>query len=112
MTVPADGGRQPQREPTGSISHRAACSTSRRATGSTLGVGPIEHTCCCLVGILAAATVAVLLYPVLVAVTRPLGVLSSTALLYALLVVWIGIWSASAIAWSWRKRSGESVRAR
>jgi hypothetical protein len=62
----------------------------------------VTHYSCGLAGLLATAAVAVLFYPVLVAVTRPLYLLSSTALLFVLVFAWFAIWLALALAWEWR----------
>jgi hypothetical protein len=45
---------------------------------------------------------AFLLYPLLVSVTRPLQLLSSTAIVFALVFLWFLLWLAIEIAWEWR----------
>jgi hypothetical protein len=43
-----------------------------------------------------------LFYPVLVAVTRPLQLLSSTAIAFVLVFLWLLTWLAIEIVWEWR----------
>ncbi len=92
MSVPRDGGGEHPREPV------------RSESTVTDAIG---HCSCCLIGLAVAAVVAASLYPVLVAVTRPLGVLSSTALLVVLIAVWLAVWSSAEIAWAWRTQRTE-----
>ena len=45
---------------------------------------------------------ALLLYPLLVALTRPLQLLASTAIVFVLVFLWLLIWLAIEVAWEWR----------
>jgi hypothetical protein len=53
-------------------------------------------------GFLATSVVALLFYPVLVAVTRPLHLLSSTAIVVVLMLVWALVWLGIEVLWEWR----------
>ncbi len=90
MNTPQRGGRgnQTTRNP------------SERTPQET--VGTVEHYLCGLTGSLATMGLVALFYPTLVAVTRPLHILSTTALVVILTTVWIGIWFALELAWEWR----------
>lgn len=46
--------------------------------------------------------VAVGLYPHLLAVTRPLGLFASTALVFFLTTIWLSTWFVFELAWEWR----------
>jgi hypothetical protein len=50
--------------------------------------------------------VAVPFYPVLVGVTRPLRLLSSTAVVVALVSVWLLVWLGLEVVLEWRRRRG------
>jgi hypothetical protein len=43
-------------------------------------------------------------YPALVALTRPLHVLSSTALVFGVLSLWLWLWMGLELGWVWRAR--------
>ncbi|WP_225332733.1 hypothetical protein [Halomicrobium urmianum] len=92
MSVPRDSGGEHPREPV------------RSETTWTNAVG---HCSCCLIGLAVAAVVAASTYPALVSLTRPLGMLSSTALLVVLIAIWLAIWSSTEIAWAWRTQRAE-----
>lgn len=61
-----------------------------------------EHCACCVTGLVAVSLTALLVYPVLVAATRPLQLLSSTAIVFVLVFLWLLVWVAIEIAWEWR----------
>lgn len=65
-------------------------------------VGTVEHCLCGLAGFFVTAAMVALLYPTLVAVTRPLHVLSSTALVVILTTVWVVTWLGLELVWTWR----------
>ncbi len=65
-------------------------------------VSTVEHCSCGLAGLLATAVLVIFVYPVLVAVTQPLYVLSSTLIVFALFAVWLVTWLALELAWEWR----------
>jgi hypothetical protein len=41
-------------------------------------------------------------YPIIVALTQPLYVLSSTLIVFALFAIWLVTWLALEVAWEWR----------
>lgn len=65
-------------------------------------VDPLEHCACCLVGLLTVGICLLAFYPVLLAATRPLEPLSSTALVVVLVSLWVAVWAAVELAWEWR----------
>lgn len=71
-------------------------------TTRTKEVNPVEHGACCLAGLAATGLMALLVYPVLVAVTQPLQVLSSTAIVFVLVFLWLLSWLGIEIIWEWR----------
>lgn len=95
MSIPRDRGRA------------GSGRTERTESAQADAIGNLGHCSCCLIGLAVAAVVAVSLYPVLVAVTRPFGLLSSTALLVILVVVWLAGWWSFEIAWVWRVKRAE-----
>lgn len=62
----------------------------------------VEQYACCLTGLGVMSAIAVLFYPVLVAVTQPLQVLSSTAVVFVLISVWLLAWMGVVVIWEWR----------
>lgn len=74
----------------------------RPPTDRRTGVSVVEHAACCAAGLGAAVLCLVLFYPALVAATRPLHVLSSTAIVFALAWVWLLVWVGVELAWEWR----------
>lgn len=78
-------------------------SRALRESGSG-AASPVEHVVSCALGLVAMAAVAVPLYPVLVGVTRPLRLLSSTAVVVALVAVWLLVWLGLEVFLEWRKR--------
>lgn len=68
----------------------------------TRGADALEVSVCCVAGFLATSVVALLFYPVLVAVTRPLHLLSSTAIVVVLMLVWALVWLGIEVLWEWR----------
>ena len=65
-------------------------------------VGRVEHYSCGAAGLLVTATSVFLLYPVLVALARPLYLLSSTALAVLFVVTWFTTWALFECVWEWR----------
>ena len=65
------------------------------------GISGVEYAACCAAGLAAAGAFLLLFYPALVAVTRPLHVLSSTAIVFVLAWVWIVVWVGVELAWEW-----------
>lgn len=85
MDIPYDGDR------------RSACPTDCPET-----VGVVEHVLCGLAGFLFTGALLVACYPLLVALTEPLYVLSSTALVAAVAVLWLLVSFGVELAWEWR----------
>jgi len=79
--------------------YRAQCSTERRCPQT---VGVVEHVLCGLAGVLLTGALLLLFYPSLVALTQPLYVLSSTALVGAIAVLWLLLSFGAELAWEWR----------
>ena len=65
------------------------------------------HYCCGAAGLLVTATVAFLCYPLLVVATRPLYLLSSTALTVAFVVAWFATWALFESVWV--RRTGRTA---
>lgn len=65
-------------------------------------VSAAEHYSCGLVGLLATAVLALFFYSYLVALTRPLHLFASTALVFGLVLVWLVVWMTLELAWEWR----------
>lgn len=61
----------------------------------------LGHWCCGLCALLAAAVTVAVGYPLVLALTRPLALLSSTAFVYVLVFVWVGVWLLLEAAWEW-----------
>lgn len=64
--------------------------------------GGLERYFCTVGGFFLAAALVVLLYPLVLAVTRPFGLLSSTALVFVLVSTWFVTWISLEVAWEWR----------
>jgi len=71
----------------------------QRLTGT---VGTAEHCLCGVAGLLCTGAILVLWYPALVAVTRPLYVLSSTAVVAISTTLWLLTWLGVECVWEWR----------
>lgn len=62
----------------------------------------VEQFACCIAALLATGVFVVLFYPGLVALTRPLHPLSTTAIVIALVSMWLGILVGLAVVLEWR----------
>jgi hypothetical protein len=86
--------------------HRGEQSTDARRQppdqGHACTVSTGEHCLCGVTSFVGTTVVVALLYPTLVGVTRPLHLLSSTALLTIAVAIWIGTWFGLELAWEWR----------
>lgn len=65
-------------------------------------VGTVEHCLCGVAGLLCTVALLAVLYPTLVAVTQPLYVLSSTALVAIATTLWLLTWLGAEFVWEWR----------
>ncbi len=65
-------------------------------------VSRVEHYGCGAAGLAVTAVAVFLLYPVLVALARPLYLLSSTALTLAFVVAWLTTWALFECVCVWR----------
>lgn len=65
-------------------------------------ITPVAHGVCCAVGVATTVGLAALFYPELISAVDRLHVLSTTALVFLLLWVWIGVWAAAEMTWGWR----------
>lgn len=65
-------------------------------------VSPTEHCACCVLALVGVGAIGFVVYPGLVALTRPLHVLSSTAIVCALVVGWLLLWLGMEYVWEWR----------
>lgn len=65
-------------------------------------VGTVEHCLCGVAGLVCTGVVLALWYPALVAVTEPLYVLSSTAVVVIVTTLWLLTWLTVEFAWEWR----------
>lgn len=90
MYIPQGGGR----------AGNSQCERADPPTDET--VGTVEHCSCGLLGLLATAAIVVAIYPMLVALTQPLFVLSSTAIVFVLFAIWLVTWLLLELAWEWR----------
>ncbi|QZP39431.1 hypothetical protein [Halobaculum magnesiiphilum] len=94
MNTPPAGGtdRAPRKRSPGS-----SPSNPRAAVG---------HALCAAIGFVATVAFAVLFYSELVAAIEGLQpeLLTTTALVFVLVWVWAGIWTAAEAAWEWRSR--------
>jgi hypothetical protein len=72
--------------------------------GDTAPVGApvVEYFACGLLGLVATSLLVLLFYPFLLAVTRPLQMLSSTAIVLLFVVLWTLVWLGIEIVWDWR----------
>ena len=61
-----------------------------------------EHCLCGGASLVATIAVIGFLYPVLLDITQPLHLLSSTALVTVALAGWIGFWLGLEVVWEWR----------
>lgn len=55
-------------------------------------VGAVDHCLCGVACFLVSVAIVAVLYPVLVPVIRPFHVLSSTALVLTLVILWLVVW--------------------
>lgn len=69
-----------------------------------------EHCACCVLALLGVGGMAIVTYPALVGLTRPLHVLSSTAIVSTLVVGWLLLWFSMEVLWEWRARRRRSLR--
>ncbi|MDS0260276.1 hypothetical protein NDI56_12805 [Haloarcula sp. S1CR25-12] len=65
-------------------------------------VGTVEHCLCGVAGLLCTGAILALWYPALVAVTQPLYVLSSTAVVAVVTTLWLLTWLGVEFVWEWR----------
>ena len=65
-------------------------------------VGAVQHYACAVASLLATGLILLAGYSALVALTRPLHVLSSTALVFAVVSLWLLMWAALEVTWEWR----------
>ncbi|WP_178915065.1 hypothetical protein [Natronomonas gomsonensis] len=65
-------------------------------------VGRIQHYTCAISGLVAAVVVVSLVAPLLFAVTQPLHFLSSTVVVFVLLLSWLLLAIALELLWVWR----------
>jgi len=65
-------------------------------------IDPVEHVTCSLAALAVVGALVLVGYPLLVVLTQPLRLLSSTAIAFALLSVWLLAWLAIEIVWEWR----------
>lgn len=65
-------------------------------------VGTVEHCLCGVVGLLCTGAVLAVLYPALVTITRPLSVLSSTAVVAIVATLWLLTSLGVEFVWEWR----------
>ena len=87
--------------------HESGGSRSRSPAESGPGeASTVEHIVSCVLGLVAMGAVAVPFYPVLVGATRPLRLLSSTAVVVALVSVWLLVWLGLEVVLEWRRRRG------
>lgn len=87
--------------------HGGGGSRSRAPAESGPGeASTVEHAASCVLGLVAMGVVAVPFYPVLVGVTRPFRLLSSTAVVVALVSVWLLVWLGLEVVLEWRRRRG------
>ncbi|WP_231754010.1 hypothetical protein [Natronomonas sp. CBA1123] len=68
-------------------------------------VGRIQHYTCAVSGLVAAVVVVSIVAPLLFAVTQPLHFLSSTAVVFVLLLSWLLLAIALELLWEWRAGS-------
>jgi len=85
MSIPYDGDSRP------------SCPTDCPET-----VGVVEHVLCALSGVVFTGALLVPYYPSLVALTEPLDVLSSTAMVVAVAALWLLVSFSVELAWEWR----------
>lgn len=75
---------------------RASSDSSRQTAPET--VGTVNHCLCGISCLAVSVAVVAVLYPALTAVTRPLHLLSSTALVLILVVLWVLFWLGLEVA--------------
>jgi protein-S-isoprenylcysteine O-methyltransferase Ste14 len=62
----------------------------------------LEHWLTGLIGLTVTFVVAVAVYSTVAAMAEPLQYLSSTAVIFLFVGLWIALWGALEIAWEWR----------
>ena len=78
------------------VSHGGGTNGDRDAFAEESGpdtVSRVEHYSCGAAGLLVTAASVFLVYPLLVALVRPLSVLSSTAVTVVFVVAWFTTWA-------------------
>jgi hypothetical protein len=65
-------------------------------------VRPLEHYSCGAISLLFAVVFVSVLYPLLVALTTPLGMFATTALVSIAALVWGAGWIGAELLWEWR----------
>lgn len=83
--------------PAGGRAKQAQRSSAADAEGRAL-----EYVVCGLVGLAATLVFFWLFYSLLVVGTRGLYLLSSTAIAFALVSMWLLVWIAAEVLWEWR----------
>lgn len=86
--------------------HNGAPAEGHQRTPATTAepdeIGVVGYCTCGVVGFVTAAAVTVLLYPLLVAITQPLHVLSSTMLVVIVVAIWLATWLSLEVVWEWQ----------
>nr|WP_233341029.1 hypothetical protein [Haloprofundus sp. MHR1] len=62
----------------------------------------VEYCVCGAVGLALTTVLALAFYSRLAAVAEPLGLLSSTAIVFAILSMWLLLWVVFGSIWEWR----------
>lgn len=79
----------------------------REANGAAQSAGEaVKHCSCGATGLVATALAVGVLYPLLLAVTRPFYLLSSTWLVLIVVAFWLSAWMALELAWDWQASRG------
>jgi hypothetical protein len=76
-------------------------SPCERSAGSVC-IGRLQHYTCAISGLVATVVVVSLVAPALFAATQPLRLLSSTAVVFVLLLSWLLLAIALELVWEWR----------
>jgi len=69
-----------------------------RESGNCRNLGPLGHYSTGVCGLLATILLLFFLYPTVVALTRPLHILSSTAIVILAVGAWVGTWFVLEVA--------------
>ena len=94
------------------VDEEEAASETEHESNPVTTVGWTEHHTCAVGGLVLAIALSGLLYPVLVALTESFGVLSTTALVATVIVVWSLGWIGLELLWEWRAGRWQAVRDR